>query len=281
MKTILSPVNLLTICLLIGSVPMALRAQARVDQDEARKLEEARNLYTSVRDAYTTFTVGTLPRISTSYVSMTVATKRYDASNAVIALAINTNDPGLLANVPAVEINLQPVVFEFSRLPRSVGTPVRVQLSEQRPRFFSTSNTLRELSMAASVPQEANGINVQMTLIGTGGTRGLKFAISLKDEVNAGTAALHSHSFAALNRRSASVPNLNRRFAMAPISFLASMQDEICQEANCIQVSVGCGDCNKSATCNVCDPNDQPQLICSCASSPCSCGIICKGGCPD
>jgi hypothetical protein len=252
----------------LGIVHTSTTPIADDPQQERRQLA-ATELRPIVLDAYAKDKNNLERTMSATSVSFTVAVRRYDPSYALVALAINTDDPAILAEVPTLELNVQPVELVNGKISRAVGTSTTGQM--KAPSVPSTTSTIYGASFPATAPEQANAINVGMTLVGKAGSQGLNFVITLGNETHAGTAARGSIlTSVGSGNRSASI---YQRVAYKNIGAGLPLAKPALRDCNCVPISITCGTATCSTNCRTCEHN--PTVTCNCDQSGCGCGILC------
>lgn len=240
---------------------------AQSDEKLGEKRAEAKRLGTAVRDAYSSFAAG-FARSNENYFSLTVITRRFDENTALVSLAVNTNDPSLHAETPKVDLTLQPGKLTRVKLEK-IGVPTQLQLGGGGGSPVPIGSPLQKLNTIITAPQEADAIEIRFGLSTRLGRRGFTYKLSLKDAESTGTVALSGYQFGTA---------ANKILATEDASFLPAAYRTFAER--CERISVTCGSCTQSANCNVGGGHNEPDIICNCSSNPCSCGIICDGGCP-
>ena len=194
-------------------------------------------------------------------VSLSVATRRIDSSNAVLALTINTNDQRLLADAPAIEWSFQPVELSNGTIVQTIGTPMSVSVG--KPAAGATPGAaLRTISSVITAETEANALSIRTTLNGKFGSVSFRYVISAKDDVNTGTVTISNYPFASTSK--SPLTRIQARPYLLRSSF--SMPDD---GGDCVTATVTCGACSRSANCMVGSGHGEITFICDCSSSPC------------
>jgi hypothetical protein len=210
-----------------------------------------------------------------SFVSFTVAAKRYDTSYALLSLAANTNDSVLVANVPDLVLNVQPVEFLNGKITRNVGNSTTGIFKAGRS-ASSMENALYIISFSATALEDANAINVHMALSSAPIPQKFNLVISLSNDVRIGTGAMPSftstktpvNSSGLTNRLTSRLQNVLYEKNKPKLLLLNSPQGgEICQgTCSCATILIICVDCDISHCCNVC-------------TNPPNGGCVEEGGC--
>ena len=269
MKPIFLVLLIASLCHIISQAPTSSRAEG-MQADE--RVVQAKALEGLLPEAYNS-ALATLPHKDRSRISLTVATKRVDSSTAVLAVSINTNDPRLLTDIPAVECSFQPVELSNGTVAQTIGTPMKVSVGSPLGSSPTGNTTIRTISSVVTAQEAANALSIRTTLKGKFGDMSFRYVISTKDEVNLGTVTISNYPFALTNQAS-------RTRTQSKPSLLRSSFPAADGGGDCVEATVTCGTCSRSANCMVGPGHGEITFICDCSSSPCSCGIICDGGCP-
>lgn len=190
------------VILLLGTVfsiqtPMSATSSVRL-QDP--KTAAAKKLEPMVLDFYSTNVKEKVAGLSPKpYVSLTVATKRYDAFSALVSLSIDTNDPVLLAKVADLDMEIQPVEFANGKIIRTIGKSMSGVM--KAPGASQNGSTLHKISFYASAAEEANAINLQVRLATAPRALEINFTIDLTNEVRVGATGRGSPTLTSTNNK--------------------------------------------------------------------------------
>jgi hypothetical protein len=252
-------------CQFVTLTPTSCQAQS-AQADE--RIAQAKMLEGILPDAYNA-AMATLPHKENPNVSLTVATKRVDSATAVLAVSINTNDPRVLADIPALDFTFQPVELVAGTVAQTIGIPMKVSVGKPTGASLITGPTIRTISSVIPAPEVANALSISTSLNG----RGFRYIISTKDQVNSGTVTISNYPPGPTVQASGTQVRSRR-------GSLRSHFSAVDDDGDCVQATVTCGGCSRSANCKVGGIHNEITFICDCSSGPCSCGIICDGGCP-
>lgn len=187
------------------------------------------------------------------YVFLTVATKRYDASHALVAFSIDTNDPELLANVAELTMKLQPVEVN-GKITKALGNSTSGVMKATGA--SRNGVTLHKLSFSASAVEGANGINLKITLATVPRPLVIDFTIDLNNDVRVGAGGEASPTLTTVKSKPdggalSSVSNTTnlgtRRLASFAKPFFC------CCTCSCTWVAVVCSGAACSDCCDTCE----------------------------
>lgn len=238
----------------------AFNSQANTKRGQEDKLDAA------VREAHSKWEA--TRQDSTPYVSLTVATKRLSQSSATLALAVDSDDTKLLAEIPELRLSLRPVIILDAKTGQvqELGTPNDMTIPKSRG--VVTGSTLRTGNFLLNAPEQANGIAVKMNFDGVA----INYFLGLSAGINTGIVAFHKPSYAAKNS------SLLRLTKIGYISSATNTPTSIVQACpNCVTVNTTCGTCRCNITCNTC--GGSVNVFCDPTTNPPSCGVICGAGC--
>ena len=261
------------VILLLGTLysiqtPMSATSSVRL-QDQ--RTAAAKELEPMVLDFYNTNVKEKVAALSPKpYVSLTVATKRYDASYALVSLSIDTNDPILLAKVADLDMEIQPVEFANGKITRTVGKSMSGVM--KAPGASQNGSTLHKISFYASVVEEANAINLQVKLATAPRPLEINFTIDLTNEVRVGATGRGSPTLTSTTNKTDKVflKTVDLKSEVAPELLGLSKSRTCCCDCSCEWTWAICMD---GACSNCCDACGSPPQA-GCAGS--GCYILCS-----
>ena len=251
------------------STSRTIRAQAPARKDPAVQAEEAKaQTLAAARGSYEANKAGNA--LAGPAVSYSVATKRLGKSRVAVAFSIHVRDSELLSGDLDLKLNYQPVELDGTQVVRNVGVPTVGTFRIARSAGNNDNDAPRhEFAYVMAAPEPANAVSVEMRLIAGGKDYGLTFIKGMTGEATAGTAERAAEGGIAVNDG----PARSGAKGKATSAHARSPQSQCCSVA----ITIGCGTCSQSATCNVCTQG--PTVICSCnQQGQCSCGIVCNSG---
>jgi hypothetical protein len=254
--------RILVVQLLAGMVTMMFAGTVTGALQQDQRAAAAKELEPLVLDFYTTkVREGVAASAPAPYVSLTVATKRYDTAYALVSFSIDTNDPKLLDNVADLTLKLQPVEVANRKIIRTLGNSTSGVMKAPGP--SRNGGTLHKMSFSATAPEGANGINLRITLATVPRPLQIDFYIDLTNEVRIGASGETSPTMTTLKSKAngglslvmnkTGLGKLKLAGLAKPVTFLC------CCDCHCKWIAVVCPECAISDCCDTCNPDEPAQ----------------------
>jgi len=193
--------RILLIQVLAATVAMEMFAgPATHAQQQDQRVAAAKELEPLVLDFYATKVREQITASAPGpYVSLTVATKRYDTSYAVVSFSIDTNDPKLLSNVADLALKLEPLEVANGKIIRTFSQTTSGVMKAPGP--SRNGSTLHKMSFYARAPEAANGIKLRINLTTVPHPLDLDFSLDLTNEVRVGAGGEASPAMSPLKNK--------------------------------------------------------------------------------